>query len=226
MPAHLRLADTPTSTPRARQPIRLVLADAHEEMRRSLQLLLDGDGDFEVVAESTDLTAVERRLQRLLADVLVLNVDSHGGSSIQDLRRLRAHAPDTQVVVLTMDDDPALARGVLAAGAIGFVLKEMADSDLPNAIRCAAAGRRFVSPRLLARRPSFESSLEQDELTPREIEVLSLIALGHTSAEIAVKLEISPRTVETHRAHIHRKMGFASRAELVRYALEHGLLSA
>jgi len=121
-----------------------------------------------------------------------------------------------------MNDDPAFARRVLDNGAKGLVLKEMADSDLPAAVRDASHGRRYVSPMLAAKLDG--GKVDKDKLTPREREVLRLIALGHTSVEVALKLGLSPRTIETHRARIHRKLGLETRAELVRYALQHKLL--
>ncbi len=227
MPPRLRLASVSSASspvPSTKQPIRVVLADGHAAMRRNLRLLLDNEDGLEVIAEATDLSTVVRHVHGQLPHVLVLNLRMLGGSSIETIRRLRRQAPDTQIVVLTMDDNPAFARGALDAGAIGFVLKEMADSDLPEAIRNAAHGDEYVSPRLSARLGSLGRPSTEEDLTPRETEVLRLIALGHTSVEIARKLELSPRTVETHRARIHQKLGFTTRAELVRYALGRGLL--
>jgi two-component system response regulator NreC len=146
------------------------------------------------------------------------------GSSIETIGKLRERVPDTQIVVLTMDDSPVFAQRAIAAGALGFVLKDLADGDLPQAVRAAARDEEYVSPRVAARLDALQRSLTEDRLTAREVEVLRLIALGHTSVEIARKLHLSPRTVETHRARIHGKLGLATRAELVRYALGRGLL--
>src|SRR5271167_1681295 len=125
-----------------------------------------------------------------------------------------------------MQDNPVFAQHALASGALGFVLKELADSELAQAVRAAARGEEYVSPRVAARLDALRRSLTDDQLTLREVEVLRLIALGHTSVEIARKLYISPRTVESHRARIHNKLGLGTRAELVRYALGRGLLRA
>jgi two-component system, NarL family, response regulator NreC len=129
-----------------------------------------------------------------------------------------------QIVVLTMEDNPMFAQRAFVAGVLGFVAKDLADGELPQAVRAAARGEEYVSPRVAARLNSLHRSLTENRLTSREVEVLRLIALGHTSIEIARKLHLSPRTIETHRAHIHSKLGLATRAELVRYALRRGLL--
>jgi two-component system response regulator NreC len=204
--------------------IRTILADDHAAMRRSLRLLLDGEADIDVIAETDSLQAVIGQVQAGNPDVLVLDLGmSSRGAGVEALDKLSREARDTRIVVLTMNDDPAFAKRVLDNGAIGLVLKEMADSDLPAAVREASRGGRYVSPLLAAKLNGGHSSAG-DRLTPREREVLRLIALGHTSVEIAHKLELSPRTIETHRARIHRKLGLDTRAELVGYALRHDLL--
>jgi two-component system response regulator NreC len=158
--------------------------------------------------------------------VLVLDVNMPEGSSLPAIPRMREAAPDTQIVVLTMQNDPELAREALRTGAIGFVLKEGAESELVQAVRLAAEGRTYLNPELGARlaaevphRPG-----PPDDLSERELEVLKLIALGHTNGEIATRLYLSVRTVESHRAHIQQKTQRLSRAELVSYAREHCLL--
>jgi two-component system response regulator NreC len=153
--------------------------------------------------------------------VLVLDLNMHGESGLEAIPRLRADAPDTAIVVLTMQRDPALARRALKLGARGYVLKESADTELVEAVRRAAAGARYVTPALAA---AARERAAGAELTPRECEVLRCIALGHTNREIAERLELSVRTVESHRAQIQRKLGRRKRAELVRYALDHHLL--
>ncbi|HEY5194938.1 MAG TPA: response regulator transcription factor [Solirubrobacteraceae bacterium] len=204
--------------------IRTILADDHVAMRQCLRLLLDGEADIDVVAETDSLQAVIGHVHASHPDVLVLDLGmSTHGAGIEVLDKLNREARDTRIVVLTMNDDPAFARRVLDNGATGLVLKEMADSDLPAAVREAARGRRYVSP-LVASKLNGGKSSAGDGLTPREREVLRLIALGHTSVEIAQKLGLSPRTIETHRARIHRKLGLSTRAELVHYALRHDLL--
>jgi two-component system, NarL family, response regulator NreC len=229
MAAHLHLARSPNDEPpsaAADVPIRVLLADDHALMRRSLRLLLDGEEDVEVVAEADDLAAVARHVQGHRPHVLVLDLGMPNGSSIEAIGRLRERAPDTQIVVMTMEENPVFAQRAFAAGALGFIAKDLADAELPQAVRAAARGEEFVSPRLAARLDALQRSLTDDALTPREVEVLRLIALGHTSVEIARKLHLSPRTVETHRANVHRKLELSTRAELVRYALRRGLLRA
>jgi two-component system, NarL family, response regulator NreC len=204
--------------------IRIILADDHALMRRSLRLLLDSESDLEVIAEADDLGLVVRHVHGQRPHVLVLDLGMPGGSSIDAIKRLRAQVPETNVVVLTMDDSPVFAQQALSAGAVGFVLKDTADEDLPLAVRAAARSKEFVSPRIVAHLGGVRESIDGDKLSPREAEVLRMIALGHTSVEIAFKLSLSPRTIETHRTRIHRKLGVSSRSEIVRYALSRGML--
>lgn len=221
----LRLASVPNAESEASEaePIRIVLADDHAAMRQSLRLLLDGEADIDVIAETDTLKSVIDHIHARRPDVLVLDLGmSSHGSGLETLNRLHAEAGGTSVVVLTMNDDAAFARRALDNGALGLVLKEMADSDLPAAVRNASRGRRYVSPLLAAKLSGVKP--DANNLTPREREVLRLIALGHTSVEIAQTLGLSPRTIETHRARIHRKLGLDTRAELVRYALQYRLL--
>ncbi len=232
MPSHLRLATSTSGvaddlqTASTGGPIQVVLADDHERMRRSLRLLLDEESGVEVIAEAEDLAAVARYVYGHGPHVLVLDLNMPGGSSLETIGRLRERAPDTQIVVMTMQEDAMFAQRALAAGAVGFVVKDRASEELPSAIGAAARGEEYVSPLLAARLEALHRSLTDDALTAREVEVLRLIALGHTSVEIARKLRLSPRTIETHRAHIHSKLELSTRAELVRYALRRGLLRA
>jgi two-component system response regulator NreC len=207
-----------------RSLIRIILADDHALMRRSLRLLLDNEEDLEVIGEADDLTLVVSHVTGHKPNVLVLDLSMPGGSSVDAITRLREGVPETQIVVLTMEENPVFAQQAMSAGALGFVLKNQADEELPAAVRAAAGGEEYVSPRVMARLVSLHQSLTDDKLTQRETEVLRLIALGHTSVEIARKLHLSPRTIETHRTRIHRKLGLATRSELVRYALGRGLL--
>jgi two-component system response regulator NreC len=205
-------------------PIRIVLADDHAAMRQSLRVLLDGETDLDVIAETDSLATVMGQVRARRPDVLVLDCGMPDqGSGVEALARLSKELRGTNIVVLTMNDDPTFARRALDNGAVGLVLKEMADSDLPPAVRRAWRGERYLSP-LIAAKLGEDGARPRDRLTPREREVLRLIALGHTSVEIAEKLGLSPRTIETHRARIHRKLGLDTRAQLVRYALQHKLL--
>jgi two-component system response regulator NreC len=226
MPGHLYLAaasDHARST-RPAFPIQVVLADDHEMVRRNLRLLLDREEGVEVIAEAADLSTVARHVHGHVPHVLVLDLEMPNGSSIETIRRLRDQVPETEIVVLTMEASPLFAQQALDAGAVGFVLKDKADSELPAAVRKAAGGNEYISPHVVAGIDALRRLVSGDGLSPRETEILRLIALGHTSAEIAERLHLSRRTVETHRSHIHRKLGLATRAELVRYALSRHLI--
>jgi two-component system response regulator NreC len=205
------------------EPIRIVLADDHKVVRRGLRMLLDSEPGFEVVAETGDVDGAQRYVRGHHPAVLVLDLNMPGGSSLEAIPAMRAESPQTQIVVLTMQDEPAFARQALAAGAIGYVLKEAADTELVEAVRLAAVNQSYLNPRLGAR-VAAEPSGPPDDLSDREIDVLRMIALGHTNAEIAEQLYLSVRTVETHRAHIQNKLRLSTRAELVRYALRRGLV--
>ena len=159
-------------------------------------------------------------------DVLVLDLNLPEGLSLDAIPELRSQFPATQIVVLTMQNEPAYARHALSAGALGYVLKESAESELVEAVRRAAVGDAYLNPRLGAKVAAEPPPGPPDGLSEREVEVLRMIALGHTNAEIAEGLYLSVRTVETHRAHIQQKLRLGSRAELVRYALEHKLIEA
>jgi two-component system response regulator NreC len=193
-------------------------------MRRGLQLLLEREEDVELVAEADGLASAINHVGGHHPNVLVIDLRTADGPTLETIGKLRRQSPNTQVVVVTMDDSPVFAQQALASGAVGFVLKELADSELPDAVRAAARGEEYVSRRLAARLDALHRSLTDDALTPREVEVLRLIALGHTTVEIGGKLHISSRTVEYHRARIQAKLGLAKRFELVRYALGRGLL--
>jgi two-component system response regulator NreC len=208
-------------------PIRIVLADDHGVVRAGLRLLLDADADFEVVAEAADVDSALRAVLGHKPDVLVLDLNMPGEpSSLDAIPSVAERSPNTKTVILTMQEDPEYARRALRAGALGYVLKEAADVELVEAVRRAAAGGTYLNPALgvrLATMPETQTG-PPDDLSEREAEVLRLIALGHTNAEIGEQLFLSVRTVETHRAHIQQKLGRSTRAELVRYALDHGLL--
>jgi two-component system response regulator NreC len=205
----------------------IVIADDHTVVRQGLRMLIDADAELQVIAEAGTVIDAERLTRAHRPSVLVLDLNMHGESGLEAIPRLRADAPGTAIVVLTMQDDPGFARQALRSGALGFVLKEAADEELLGAIHLAASGDTYLNPRLGARiasQPS-EPSGPPDDLSDRELEVLRLIALGHTNTEIAQQLFLSTRTVETHRAHIQQKIRRTSRAELVHYALQHGLVN-
>ncbi|MGH2911271.1 MAG: response regulator [Solirubrobacteraceae bacterium] len=200
------------------------LVEDHALMRHSLRALLNDAKDLQVISEGEDLASAVRNVHDGEPHVLVLDLNLSGRSSIEAVGELREQARGTEIVMVSMDDNPVLVQRALAAGALGFVLKELADDELVLAVQAAARGEQYISPRVAPRLDALLRSLTADVLTAREVEVLRLIALGCTSVEVARKLVLSPRTVETHRAHIFTKLGFDKRAELVRYALRRELL--
>ena len=215
----------PVSEPEAEHGgITIAIADDHQVVRSGLRLLLQGEPDMHVVGEAGDAQAALRMVGARRPDVLVLDLNMPGMPSLEALPALLEQG--TRVVVLTMQNDPAFARQALQAGASAFVLKESASEELVTAVRAAAEGRTYLNPELGARLAAAppEPSGRPGDLTERETEVLRLIALGHTNAEISEQLFLSVRTVETHRAAIQRKLGLSTRAELVRYALDHNLV--
>ena len=205
-------------------PITVVLIDDHAGVRSTLRRLLDSAQHVNVVAEAPDLTAAAREVSAHLPRVLLLDLGVMSWSSIGTISGLRRQSPGTEVVVLTMHESPVFALQAFEAGAIGFVLKDRADSELLDAVSCAAHGEEYVSPRVAAGLDTLRRAVVGDDLSGREVEVLRLIALGHTSVEIASMLRLSRRTVETHRARILRKLGCRTRADLVQFALRRGLI--
>jgi len=205
--------------------VRIVLADDHAVVRRGLELLLGAEDGFEVVASVGDVGAAIRTTRGYKPDVLVLDLNMPGGSSLEAIPKILEASPGTKIAVLTMQNEPAFARQALGAGAVAYVLKEAADDELVEAVRRAAAGQTYLNPQLGARMAAEPPrSGPPDDLSEREVEVLRMIALGHTNAEIAELLFLSIRTVESHRAHIQQKLRRSSRADLVRYAIDHGLI--
>ncbi len=204
----------------------IVVADDHAVVRSGLRLLLDAEPELEVIAEAGDMPDAIRMVQAHRPAVLVLDLNMPGGSGLDTISTLTASTPESAIVVLTMQDDPAFARRALQNGALAFVLKEAADEELLEAVRAAARGDTYLNPRLGARLAAEPTSPPDPlvDLTDRERDVLRRIALGHTNAEIAGQLFLSVRTVETHRAHIQQKLSRSSRAELVQYALENKLV--
>jgi len=209
--------------------IKIVLVDDHAVVRAGLHLLLDAQEDMEVIGEAGNSKDAIFRARALKPDVILLDVVMPGESGIEVLPTLLKESPATKVLVLSMQDDPSYVREAFAAGASGYVLKEAADEEVVSAVREIAGGGHYVHPTLGARMVAAEAqeraAAEADPLSEREREVLRLLALGHTNQEIAQELYISVRTAESHRAHIMQKLRLATRAELVRYALAHGLLT-
>ena len=204
----------------------IVIADDHPVVRSALRALLDAESDLEVRAEAGEISEAVGLVAELRPAVLVLDLSMAAESSLGAIPRILEESPRTRIVVVTMHDDPATARAALEAGAIGYLLKASAAPELVEAVREAVEGRRYIGTELRARLDRPGEDQGGDELTDREREVLGLIALGHTNNDIAERLGLSVRTVESHRVHVQQKLGIQTRAELVRYALDHGMMKA
>ncbi len=211
------------------KPIRVLVADDHTIVRSGIRHVLESEDGFEVVAEAADAGGALRAVLGHAPDVLILDLNMPGQpTSLEAIPSVAERSPGTTVVVLTMQEDPEYARRALRAGALGYVLKEAADAELVDAVRRAATGGTYLHPSLGARLATMPETggRPPDDLSEREEQVLRLIALGHTNTEIGEQLFLSVRTVETHRAHVQQKLGRSTRAELVRYALDHGFVGS
>lgn len=216
----LRVADDAAS-----KTITVVLADDHEMVRHGIRMVLESESDIEVVAEAADAEAAARYVLGHRPSVLVLDLNMPGPSSLETIPKVLETSPETAVVVLTMQNDPTFARQALRTGALGYVIKHSAARELVDAVRSAVRGEAYINPQLGARvaaEPADEGP--PDKLTKREAEILGLLALGYMNPEIADQLVLSVRTVETHRASIQGKTGATTRADLIAYAVEHGLV--
>lgn len=212
----------------------VVLADDHPIVRQGLRTLLEQDAHCQVVGEATDgLTAVEL-ITRLQPNIAILDVQMPDLDGLEVARRVASGSPDTRVIMLSMHSDEPYVRDALRHGALGYVLKGSATTDLVEAVRAVSAGQRFLSASLAERaidayaRDAAGSGRPPDRydlLTSREREVLQLAAQGMTNAEVGERLSISARTAETHRANLLRKLGLQSQTELVRFANNRGLLA-
>ncbi|MBV9125503.1 MAG: response regulator transcription factor [Planctomycetes bacterium] len=216
--------------------IRVLLADDHALLRAGLRVLLNSQPDLEVVGEAGNLQETLIQARALHPDVVTLDLSMPGTNSMELLEHLRKEFPQVPVLVLTMHDDPAYLRAALGAGASGYLVKTAAETELLSAIRAVHAGRTFIDlklnetllktvfgdPGTRAEGPGLPQEMP---LSPRESEVLKFLALGYTHQQIADYLYLSTKTVETYRARIAEKLGLRSRADLIRYALDTGLLS-
>jgi two-component system, NarL family, response regulator NreC len=206
----------------------ILIVDDHTLVRSGLRLLLETEPDVVVDGEAGDAEQAVRLARLHKPDVILLDVVMPGRSGLEAAPDILAAAPQAKILVLSMQDDPSYVRQAFSAGAAGYLLKEAADDELVQAVREVAAGRRYVHPPLGARLAAAEAEAraraDADPLSEREREVLRLLALGHTNQEIAKRLFISVRTAETHRAHVMQKLRLSTRAELVRHALQQGLL--
>jgi two-component system response regulator NreC len=209
--------------------VRVLVVDDHAVVRAGLSMLVNAEEDLETVGEAGTAREAIFEARTTKPDVVLLDVMMPDQTGIEAVPQLLHEHPEAKVLILSMQDDPRYVREAFEAGASGYVLKEAADAELVAAIREVAGGGRYVHPELGARLVAAESEqrkrAEEDPLSDREREVLRLLALGHTNQEIAKQLFISVRTAETHRAHIMQKLRLSSRAELVRYALDQGLLA-
>ena len=209
--------------------LRIALCDDHGIVRSGLRRILDAEDDLEVVGEASNVHEAVALATAERPDVFVMDLGLPDGNGIVATSEVRRVSPSTRVLVLTVHDDVAYLRRAFAAGADGYMVKEAADVELVQAVRQVATGRQYVHPTLGAALLSADASHARlhgpgGDLSDREIEVLRCIASGLTNAEIAATLFVSVRTVETHRAHIHQKLDIRSRADLVRFAREAGLL--
>lgn len=211
--------------------IRILLADDHAVLRDGLRLLLGGQADLEVVGEAADGRAAVRQAQALTPHVALVDIAMPDLNGIEATRRIREAAPATRVIVLSMHSAPGHVLRAFQAGALGYLLKESAGSEVVEAIRAVHAGRRYlcreisgsVVDALLARAAGPEAEDPLGRLTAREREILQLAAEGQSNLQIAEALGLSPRTVESHRAHLMEKLGLPNLAALVRFAIQHGL---
>ena len=213
--------------------IRVLLADDHAVLRAGLRVLINGQPDMEVVGEASTGEEAWRQADAVKPDVVLLDLTMPGMGGIEATERIVRDCPGVRVLVLTMHDDVAYLRSVLAAGAASYVLKRSADTELLSAIRITHRGGTYLEPSLagdivqdaLGRKTRQGEDSARSPLSEREREVLRLVAQGHTNQEIANRLSLSVKTVETYRARLMTKLGLRTRADLVRYALSVGLLA-
>jgi two-component system response regulator NreC len=208
--------------------MRILLVDDHRVVRAGLRMVLEAEADLEVVDEAGDVRDAVFKTRRHTPDLIVLDVMLPDGDGDEAIGKLLVEAPDAKVLILSMEDTGHHVRRAFANGANGYVLKDAAEEELVSAIREVAAGGRYLHPALGAKMVQADIDEREraaaDPLSDREREVLRLLAEGHTNQEIAAQLYISVRTAETHRAHIMQKLRFTTRSELVRYAIDQGML--
>ena len=207
-------------------PITVVLADDHELVRDGIRMVLEAEPDMDVVAQAGDAETAARYVLGHKPTILILDLSMPGTPSLELMPQMIESSPGTSVIVVTMQNEPAFARKALQTGAKGFVIKQSAAGELVTAIRSVLDGQTYINPNLgarLAAEPDAPSG-PPDDLTPREVEVLGLLALGYMNPEIADQLVLSVRTIETHRANIQRKTGISTRAELIAYAINNGVV--
>lgn len=211
-------------------PVDILLADDHDVVRKGLRALLESQPDLKVVGEAVDGLEVVPQVEKLRPHLVILDIKMPGLNGLDVARMIRTRAPDTKIIMLSMFSDEAYVVQALRNGASAYVLKESKASDLLEAVRTVAAGGRYLSPPLSEK--SIESYLAKasaaaidpyETLSPREREVLQLAAEGHSNPDISTRLGISPRTVETHRANLLKKLGLKGQTDLVKFAVKRGL---
>lgn len=203
--------------------ISVVLADDHNLIRAGLRTMLEGEDGLRVIGEAADAAAAARLVADRRPDVLVMDLQMPGADPLTDVQRLCTDAPATTIVVLTMRSDPRSARDLLRAGAAAYVLKQSAERKLSEAIRAAAGGRSYIDPELGGALAKLEAD-PLESLSERERELLRLVALGYTNREIGERVYLSVRAIEVNRAKLMDKLGIESRPDLVRFAIEHGVI--
>ncbi len=213
-------------------PIRVLIADDHAVLRAGLRLLLSGQHEFEVVAEASTGSEALSLAEKLQPDLILLDLSMPSLGGMEILPTLRKMVPSIKILILTMHDDPQYLRQALKHGASGYVLKKAADAELISAIQAVLRGEMYVHPSMtrvllediLPETKFSNADLTWSNLSEREQGVLKMVALGHTSAEIAEQLSLSAKTVETYRARGMEKLGLRTRAALVKFALQEGLI--
>ncbi len=205
--------------------ISVVLADDHNVIRAGLRAMLEAEADLRVIGEAADAAGAAKLVEDRRPDVLVLDLQMPGADARVDIPRLRERVPGSAIVVLTMQSDPRMARDLLRAGAAAFVLKQAAERNLGEAIRTAAAGGSYVDPQLGGEMAKLEAD-PLEALSEREVELLRLVALGHTNREIGEQLFLSVRAIEVNRAKLLEKIGVETRPELVRFAIANRVIES
>jgi two-component system response regulator NreC len=207
------------------EQVTVVLADDHNVIRSGLRSMLEAEEGLRVIGEADDSASTAKLTRDRLPDVLVLDLQMPGAQPADDIRNLRKRVPGTAIVVLTMQSDPRKARDLLRAGAAGYVLKQAAERNLTEAIKVAAGGGSYIDPELGGSLATLESD-PLEALSERELELLRLLALGHTNREIGERLFLSVRAIEVNRAKLLERLGIESRPELVRFAIANGVIEA
>ena len=221
-----------TDTDQDQSKIRIIIVDDHAVLRAGLRMLLASQSDMDVVAEAESAKLALTQAEELIPDIVLMDITLADGSGVEAIRPLLEASPNSRIVMLTMHDDPAYARAALAAGAAGFVVKKALDTELLEAIRVVHRGRSYVNVSVdeSGLHPAIGNIAAGKEptqiLSQREQEVLQLVAYGYTNRSVAERLGVSIKSVETYRARIMNKLGLSSRVDLIRYALECGIISA